>query len=242
MESEKSYHLWAERWTQQYADIVTVNCTALKDFAVRSVGIPEGKIVLIPNGIEVPAVLPASPKNGAPRIGTLGRLHSQKAVDVFLKAAQKISARRPDCRFVIGGEGPEENNLKTLARELGIQERVEFAGLVADPAQFLSQLDVFVLASRWEGMPNVILEAMARKVPVVATAVGGTTDLIRDGREGLLVLPEDPDALAEAALRLIDSPELKMQFSEAAYKRVGSEFSMEIMIERYRKFYESLAA
>src|SRR5207247_318143 len=170
---EKTYHLLAEKLTEGRADVVTVNCSPLKEFAVRRIGIPEKKVVTIFNGIEIPS----SKKNGdggGPSVlfGAMGRLHRQKGFDIFLEAAKVVSEKFPQSRFHIAGEGPEKESLVKLAKKLGIAERVAFLGLVERPHEFFGSIDVFVLSSRWEGMPNVVLEAMAYQKPIVSTNVG----------------------------------------------------------------------
>ena len=243
MEAEKSYHLWAERLTSGLARVVTVNCPALKDFAVSRIGIPEAKVRLIPNGVEVPppgGAGPAGRRGGGIRvIGTLGRLHRQKGMDIFLRAAGTVLGEFPDARFVLAGEGPERGNLEALARELGLSGSVEFPGL-EDSSRFFSRIDCFVLASRWEGMPNVLLEAMARQVPVAATAVGGAADLISGKDVGLLSPPEDPGALARSVARLMRDPDGAAGMALAARDRVRERFSMERMVRSYEELYASL--
>jgi len=243
MEKEKNYHLWAERLTHPWCKIVTVNSTPLRTFAIKDIGIPEKKIVLIYNGIEIPPftqkMLPTKP-DGTYLIGSLGRLHAQKGMDLLLHAAKIVLKKFPRCRFLIGGEGPEKENLEALARTLEIQSHVTFPGLIKDSKDFLSQLDLFVLASRWEGMPNVILEAMSLQKPVVSTRVGGAIDLIDDGQDGMLVPPEEPDACAKAILALLDDSNLRRRISEAAFEKVKQKFALGPMIRAYQSLYESI--
>jgi glycosyltransferase involved in cell wall biosynthesis len=245
MESEKTYHLWAERLTQKWSDVVTVNCLPLKDFAVRRIGIPEQKIRVIFNGIEIPPPAPFRRRdkgggNGAVLFGAMGRLHKQKGMDVFLRASRLVSDKLPRCAFHIAGEGPEKKALQDLARSLGIEKEVVFHGLVEKTGEFFEAIDVFVLASRWEGMPNVILEAMASMKPVISSAVGGVTDLIKDRSQGLLVASEDPESLARAMTALAEDPGLGQNLAEAAYRKVADEFSLKKMVASYVSLYESL--
>ncbi len=238
IEGEKRYHVWAERLSQGACRFVTVNCTPLQEFAVRRIGIPENKVVLIFNGIRIGAMPSPRPASEAvPTIGTLGRLHAQKGVDVFLAAAKRILERKPNVRFLIGGDGPEKDALMGLAAELRIGDRVQFLGTVSS-ADFFSEIDVFVLSSRWEGMPNVVLEAMASAKPIAATRVGGVTDLIGHESEGLLIPPDDSDALAGAVLRLVDSESSARAYAEAAFQKVSRHFSMETMVRAHEALYD----
>ena len=239
MEAEKPYHLWAERLSQSACRFVTVNCSPLREFAVRKIGIPESKVVLIFNGIRVgPKPVGRAPSEEALTIGVMGRLHAQKGIDVFLTAAAKILERQPGFQFLVGGDGPEKPALIRRARELGIGDRVQFLGTVSS-ADFFSRIDVFVLSSRWEGMPNVVLEAMASAKPIAASWVGGVTDLITDESEGLLFPPENPVALAEAVLKLARSPDLRRTCAEAAFQKVSLDFSLENMVRAHAAVYES---
>lgn len=238
IEKEKAYHLWAEKWTQAKADAVTVNCTPMRDFAVQDIGIPQEKIKVIFNGIRAASPQQSS-STGKPdglRFGAMGRLHAQKGFDIFLEAAKLVLQKNPDCRFTIAGEGPERSSLENLARRLGIKEKVKFAGVIKS-ADFFGACDIFVLSSRWEGMPNVVMEAMAYGKSIAASRVGGVTDLIEDGKEGLLFPPESPQACAQAMLRLAESPDLRSKLASAAQKKIKEKFSMETMVKQYEELY-----
>jgi len=240
MEAEKPYHLWAERLTQSACRCVTVNCSPLREFAVRKIGIPESKVVLIFNGIRIgPKPAGRATPEDSLTIGVMGRLHAQKGIDVFLAAAKTILDRRPKFQFLVGGDGPEKAALVRLAGTLGIGDRVQFLGTVPSEV-FFSRIDVFALPSRWEGMPNVVLEAMAAAMPIAASRVGGVTDLISHDSEGLLFPPETPEALAEAVLKLARSRDLRQTYSEAAFQKVSQHFSLESMVRAHADLYESV--
>ncbi|MBI3012002.1 MAG: glycosyltransferase [Elusimicrobia bacterium] len=211
---------------------------------------PEEKVVLIPNGIRLDSlkvedtILRSFRKKwvqeGEWVLGAMGRLHRQKGIDIFLQAAKKIAEKVPRCRFLIAGDGPEKENLERLTRSLGLESQVTFCGWVKESLEFISLLDVFVLTSRWEGMPNVVLEAMALNKPVVSTNVGGAEDLIEDGKEGILIPSEDPDACSSAALKLYQDPVLKTKLSQNGSQKIRQRFGMDSMIRSYRSLYESL--
>jgi glycosyltransferase involved in cell wall biosynthesis len=246
MEEEKSYHLWAERFLQGLCRTVTVNSAELKRFARQRIGIPAEKIVLIPNGIDASpgpsssaaALRSAWAAPGQFLIGGLGRLHRQKGFDVFLRAAARIAKLRPECRFVIAGDGPERENLKALAKSLGIETAVSFAGWVPKSLDFLSVLDLFVFPSRWEGLPNAVLEAMLCGKPVVCTPAG-SSGLIEDGRDGLVVPAENAAEISAAAVRMFGDPELRSRLGRAAREKVLKEYTLEGMILSYEKLYRS---
>lgn len=251
MEDEKKYHLWAEFLTHRLSDVVTVNCTALKEFAIQSIGIPGNKIALIPNGIDIDKKKIDSLQLEVLRekwarkdefiIGTMGRLHKQKGMDIFIKAARSVIERFPKTRFLIAGDGPEKVNLRSLVARMDLQSNVTFCGWITPNSEFLSILDLFVLASRWEGMPNVILESMLMEIPIVATTVGGTPDLIENRKEGLLIHPGDVKECADGMIAYMVDAELRKKTAQAAYRKVTEEFSLKKMIDGYRALYESFA-
>jgi glycosyltransferase involved in cell wall biosynthesis len=138
------------------------------------------------------------------------------------------------------GYGPQEQRLKEMAEKLGLGERVHFVGYQQDIWTWLAACDVFALSSDWEGMPNAVLEAMAAGLPVVATAVGGTPDVVVQGTTGLLVPPDDATALAAALDRLIHDPDLRRMMGAAGRQRVRARFSAQQMVERTQALYRGL--
>jgi glycosyltransferase involved in cell wall biosynthesis len=130
--------------------------------------------------------------------------------------------------------------LEDEAERLGVRERVVFAGYRPDATALLAELDVFVLPSWVEGLPIVVLEAMAQRKPVVATPVGGTPELVADGETGLLVPPRDPEALAAALRRLLEDPDLARRLGEAGRARVAERFTAAQQTRRVLELYDEL--
>ena len=168
------------------------------------------------------------------RILYAGRLSREKGIDTLLRA---IALLPPDTlenvKVVVAGAGPADRELRSLSATLGLEEHVRFAGIVSPGPDLLAEYDradLFVLPSRIEGVPRALLEASARLLPVVATSVGGVPHLIRDGESGLIVPPDDPQALADAIGRVIGDPALARSLGRAGGE-VASEYSLEAQQE-----------
>ena len=177
-----------------------------------------------------------------PLVGSVGRLSPQKAPLDFVRAAASVHARRPDIHFVWIGDGPLETATRSLVSELGLDSVFHFAGLRANISALLQVLDCFVLSSHWEGFSLVILEAMAARLPIVATRVMGTPEAIEDGVSGLLVPAGDPPALAEALLDLMSDPERAKGFGNQGRQRVERTFTRAHMIAGISKVYNEVYA
>ena len=175
----------------------------------------------------------------APVVGTIAGFRPEKAHRDLLAAAALVRARVRGVRFVLVGDGPLEDALRTQARELGIEDTVVFAGYRARAGRLAGAFDVFALASHHEGLPIALLEAMAGGVPIVATAVGGVPEAVRDGREGLLVAPRRPPALADALVALLDDPARRAALGAAARAR-AADFDLEAAVRRMESVYAEL--
>ena len=153
-----------------------------------------------------------------------------------------MSRRHPEARFIIAGDGPERAALEQLSIELGLAPTTLFLGNLRniDLCVLLTGIDIFALASREEGMPNAVLEAMATALPVVATAVGGTPEIIEHDVSGLLVPPGDVGALAASIEALLENPAKAAAMATAARHRVAESFSIETMVRRTQDLYEEL--
>src|SRR5262249_6709143 len=147
---------------------------------------------------------------------------------------------RPDVLFSIAGDGPLRGRLERQIQQLGLGKRVSLLGRVADVPGYLSRLDIAVLCSTSEGMSNAILEYMAAGKAVVATAVGANPELIEDGVTGLLIPPDDADALAEAVQTLVDEAELRTRLGSAAQEFVRQRFSRQRAVAGYQDLYYQL--
>jgi len=189
------------------------------------------KTVIIRNGIPL-STLPRKQLQKMYDVLFVGRLERVKGVDILLKAAgyiKKVHSR--NIKIGIVGIGPMSPDLKKLSINLGISNNVEFLGLHRDVSRLIDESSIFVLPSKWEGLSISILEAMSRKVPVIATSVGGIPEIISDGEDGVLVIPENPELLAETIANLLSNEKLRARLGQNAYEKVKKNFS----IERYSK-------
>lgn len=208
------------------------------------------KLVTIPNGIDPSPYDHPAPREeiraelgvplDVPLMGLAARLTDQKGVDVLLRALPSVVERVPDAQLVIAGDGPEKEPLEALAREVGVDDSVSFLGPRTDFVDLITGLDVYALPSRWEGLPMVILEAMAARVAIVAASVGGVPRAVVDGTSGLLVPSEDEVALADALVRALLDPTLRRDLAREARRTFESEYSADVMTSRYERLYQKL--
>lgn len=166
----------------------------------------------------------------------VGNLYPVKGHGVLLEAMARMRSSAP-ARLWVAGRGAELQALEQRASELGLAERVSFLGFRSDVADLLAAADIFVMPSLSEGLPMAVIEAMFASRPIVASAVGGIPELVRDGVTGLLVPPEDPDALAAALDRVASDPELRGSLGEAAARVADARLSKETMATRYSELY-----
>jgi glycosyltransferase involved in cell wall biosynthesis len=176
-----------------------------------------------------------------PVIGGVGRFTEQKGYRYFLEAAKQIVEWHPACQFVLIGTGELLPQMEALAAQLDLVDNVHFLGLRTDVEELLPVMDVFVSSSLWEGLPTVILEAMAAGVPVVATEVSGSIELVKDGVTGSLVPPANPAAIADAVRELLSNPNRAEKLSDAA-QRWSQRFSIEGVATQYQDIYVKLWA
>jgi glycosyltransferase involved in cell wall biosynthesis len=179
------------------------------------------------------------PKNRR-AIVVVGRLHSQKGLDWLLRVAPQVLSQVPDADLVILGKGPEERALRALADQLHISERVHFAGWRSDVPAILKSSSVLVLPSRWEGMPNVILEAMATSLPVVATQAEGVAEVLGPLAEQQAIPFGDDQALVAKISSFLQEPPRALRLGGLNRERVEKEFSLEQMVSRYDQLYREL--
>ena len=209
-------------------------------------GVSKEVIRVVPNAIDTDVwrpgagggIPPAVPGAG-PRVGTVLRLSADKDVEGLIDAFAGLSGSP---RLVIVGDGPLREDLERRAAASGAGERISFLGRREDVDEVLADLDLFVLPTRAEGLPNSVLEAMALARPIVAHRVGGVPELVRDGEEALLVAPGDTAGLRSAMERLLSDGGLAGRLARAARRRVEEQFSFAARLARMEDIYERVAA
>ena len=242
--------LLLNRLTSRMSDRILAVSAAVRDKVVQRDRFPPGKVTVILNGIEIAALRPATGARLRRRLGIapaevvflmLGRLHREKGPDVLLRALGALSARSSGgWRAVLVGDGPELGSLRRLAVDLGVEDRLMFAGARRRVGPWIEAADLLVLPSREEGLPVAPLEAMAREKPVLATAVGGTPEVVRHEETGLLVPPDDPQALAAGLQRLLEDPVLRARLGARGREVLRADFSLERMVDQIAALYEEL--
>ena len=172
----------------------------------------------------------------------VGRLEDAKGVDVLIKAIAILKQKfNLQIKVAILGDGSKRVYLENLSKQLGVDDEIVFLGVQKDVQSFMASSKVFVLPSRWEGLPMVILEAMANRMPIITTPVGGIAEVIEDGASGILVEPENPEALADKIYELLSSEKLQRSISENAFKKVKEEYSIEGYTQKMLDIYKDLS-
>jgi len=223
---------------------VIANAEACKKSMIEQENVRPENIFVIPNLIETErfANIPTWTQANAHtprRVGIVGNLKPVKGMDIFIDAAKIVLEKHPDVQFELAGTG-QEDQYQSQIEQLGMTPNVRLLGSLSDIPAFLSTLDITVLSSRSEGLPNAIMEYMAAGRPCVVTNVGGCKELIRHEQNGLLVPSENPLALAEGMIALLDCPDRAEQFAAAARADISEKYEAAVLANRWREIYESV--
>ncbi|MDY6945273.1 MAG: glycosyltransferase family 4 protein [Pseudomonadota bacterium] len=210
--------------------------------------LPDRRVQVLPNalvlGVYGREIVEASRVKRDTSAGAIllnvGRLSPEKGQDVLLRAVAALVPRYPQLKLKFAGIGPMEAELRALAATLGIAQRVEFLGYIEQMPKLYADIDLVVQSSFTEGMPNVILEAAYLRVPIVATAVGGTAEVVEHGKSGWLIPPYSLEALTAGIERYLRDPDEFARMGDAAHARVCAEFSFDVRNRRLMDFYERL--
>ena len=189
-----------------------------------------------------PVMAPLPDPEGCTVVGTVGRLERQKGMADLLEAFARLPCDLQQVKLWIVGDGPLERKLQRKAAELELEDRVRFLGARSDVPALMTRFDLFVLSSLWEGLPNVVLEAMAARRAVVATKVDGTPEAVTHGWTGVLVPPSNPVVLAQAIERLLRDPALRRKYGEAGRQKLEQRFGLDRMVAETQDMYREALA
>ena len=251
-ERHHRFREWLLGATDRLTDAVTIMSRRLANELIRRRIATSAHTHVIPNGVSVARFGLADED----RVGSreelavteeqflwiaAGRLVPEKDYSTLLRAFASLSKCRPYARLMIAGDGPLRNKLSSLIQRLGLDTRVQLLGLRQDMPTLYAASDALVLSSAWEGMPGVVLEAMAARLPVVATSVGAIPEIVEDGTHGFIVLPKDPTLLAGAMQRVMDLPaESRREIGEKARSRIEQEFLPDRVVDMWEDLFERL--
>ncbi len=238
--------MWTDRWVQRHVCV----SQAVREFSRREGRLSDEKLVVIPNGVDVERFAMAKPCSPAVfdvetsrrLITYVGRLDAQKGVAWLLEQMPAIFASLPDHDLLLVGTGPERVRLERKVRLLALHERVHFAGFRWDVPEILAASDLCLLASRWEGMPNAILEAMASGKPVVATQVEGVAEALGAGAADQTVPRLDAEAFVAKAVAILSNPQLAARLGRQNQDRARQCFELAAMARAYEQLYTTLLA
>lgn len=239
-----------DRMLASVTDRVVVNATAIRDHLITVEGIDSARIEVIHNGVPASQALLEPELRTARRdlgiekfeyvVAFIGRLVPQKNPGLFLEMAQAVLQSGLKCGFVLVGDGPMRISLREQAHNLGIEESIRFIGVRNDVPRILRVVDLLVLTSDWEGLPNVILEALAAGVPAVATNVGGVGELLTDGITGYVVPPRDLSTLVDRVIGLLSDRGFRVVCGRRGREYVESHFSISGMVDNTVALYNRL--
>jgi glycosyltransferase involved in cell wall biosynthesis len=247
-EKRSRTRLWIDRMTDRLVTAHVCVSRDVADFSANHGGLPSEKMQVIPNGVDFERFANAAPTDltqfGVPRgsrvLLFVGRLDPQKGPLQLLEAASELFADQADLHVVMVGDGPLASELREWTRARKLQSRVHFAGRQEDIAGLMRAADLFVLPSQWEGLPNVVLEAMAAGTPIVATAAEGVRDLLGEGKLGVVVPLNGEPRLPEAIRNAFREKELRRETAVKAQGIVQEKFTWPQVVANYEHFYAEI--
>jgi glycosyltransferase involved in cell wall biosynthesis len=252
-ETNERGKLFLRKLFKHTTDNFMTNSLTFKEKLVECVHIDPKNIVVIQNGVDTSKYYPMDSVqkrvlrdkfgfgNQEYIIGIVASFSPKKNISLAIKAMVDITSKLPSAILVLVGKGEQGKELKELVKKNDLSDKVHFPGLIKEVNKFLNILDLFLLPSSYgEGMPNAVLEAMAAKVPVVASDIRGNIEILQCGKRGLLFKNNDKDSLVDTVLRLANDKIFSNQIAEKAYQHVKENMSLQRMIERYENFYRAV--
>jgi glycosyltransferase involved in cell wall biosynthesis len=243
------FYEWLDRRFLHFADHIVAVSEGQRS-KVLSLGVPPRLVSVIHNCIDVQESQPPSEVSLRRELGlaaeallivSAGRLSPEKNIEGLIRVAARVTAQIPQSVFIVFGEGVLRASLEDSIRESGLKGRFLLPGFRQDFTALLPQIEIFVLPSFTEGLPNVVLEAFAARRPVVATAVGGTPEVVVEGEGGFLVHPAEEEKMSARIVELLRRPELRSEMGERGYQRICTHFSPLRQTEAYLELYREVA-
>lgn len=230
----------ANRWSSHVCAV----SASTRDFLLQHERLPAERVSLVYNGVDLRRFVPRAGRAPSGRFVVLGvgRLHPQKNFRLFLDVAAELLRRGHSTAFRIAGTGPEMDQLRRRAGELDIAENVEFIGHENDMARLYAEADALMITSAYEGTPLTALEAMAMRLPIIASRIDGLAEVLVDEVEALLVPPHDPHGFVTRVERLMTNPHLRSALADAAERKVREHYSAEIMVAQVEAIYDRCIA
>jgi len=220
-----------------FTDYIICCSRAVKEFVIEKEMVWNKKVKVIYNGILFPKVKIENKPEKLRCIGVVANFNEEKGHIYLIKATKLLIKEFPDIEVRLAGKGKLEGFIKEKVKEYGLEKNIFFEGQIEDVFAFLDKIDIFVLPSISEGLPNAVIEALYMEKPVVATKVGGISEVIISGKNGILVRPKNPEELADAIKFLIKNPEFAIMIGKEGRKTVSEKFSYERMVEEYSAVY-----
>ena len=241
---ESRFAFAMDRFTNRWSSHVCAVSASTRDFLVKRERLPDAAVSLIYNGVDLARFDPPATKPRLDRFVVLGvgRLHPQKNFALFLEVAAQLVRRGLAVEFRLAGTGPEEAALRTRAREIGIDDCVQFLGHVHDTRHLYACADALLMTSRFEGTPLTILEAMAMRTPIVAPQLDGIGEILRHDEDALLIEPPERDLFVQAIERLAADAGLAARLADSAHTKVRTHFSAGAMAAQVEAIYERCLA
>jgi glycosyltransferase involved in cell wall biosynthesis len=229
-----------DKQTNRFSSHVCAVSASTRDFLVKHEHLPPARISLVYNGVDLRRFLPPETKPRLERFVVLGvgRLHPQKNFSMFLEVAAELTRRKFPVEFRLAGTGPDEQMLRSLARSLGISDKVHFLGHVTDTRSLYGGADALLMTSKYEGTPLTVLEAMAMRLPIVAPRLDGIGEILKNEEDALLIEPPDCEHFSAAIIRLIEQPEFAARLAKKAENKVRTRFSAQAMAAQVEAVYD----
>ena len=236
--------------TDKLTDVTTVVSGNAADDMINAGALSEERAKVLYNGLDVEEFLSSINTDNledelklekeVPTIISVGSLTEQKGYDVLMSALNILDDKGYNFNYIIAGEGNKRDFIESKIAEYDLSNKVKLLGRRDDVSSLLSISDIFVLSSKWEGLPGVVIEAMAEGLPVIATNVGGVNEIIDDGKDGFIVQPNDPEAIANKIIDVLNlSEKEKDLLSENARNKINNKFHVDIMVKNYEELYDS---